>query len=609
MRSLEERWRKEPRRSPQEEVFLAEWRPRSLALGWRPAFEFRTRKRRVWVDWAEVRNERRLMRLSRVAERQYLARIGELRTTWVAQRKGALGEVGAQAEFERELCKVDLYYLTKYILGYEDMTFHLHKGYAEAQQGLGAGARELREGPRGSFKSTIWTIGWSVQQILRNPEVTILIISNSDPLASSKLEEIKNHFVNPRGRLCLLFPEMCCEKAAHRGSGSSWKVPCAKRATTEGTIDAAGVGTSRTGRHYDVILGDDFWNEKSVTNEEATTKVESARRKLFGLAKDQNKVIVVFVATRFAHDDPTESLLAGGYQGLIVSGVLPCGRPLFPERASLATYMGQLAENGVYDFSCQIMLNPTVGDMAFKREWFRYLRFAQIHAEAAAGRLDYRVVILTDAAVAGAASSDNIAIGAVVCDSLGRRTLVGYVRAKMAPNAFLEEVEKQSDRWNPVAVARQKTSLETAISAFAAENDRRRQKEGKEPIRWYDYSLHKREKKMRITASLQPRMASGQMFFDPDLPGLEELINEFLTHPNSRNDDGLDMLAMLDDPFLSKCPAPPAQAPKVLTAAEQMHALVTAGHRPREERDAEFARERRALAERYFVDPPKRRRR
>lgn len=502
-----------------------------------------------------VADERRLRRLSRLAERQYLEDLAEMRQQYVTgQEKAGIDGAQAALEFDRELCKRDLYFLTKFVLGYSDLEFHLHKGMAESMENLPAGARELREFPRGAFKSTIMTIGFCVQQVLINPEVTILVKSNSDDNASKKLEEMKRHFSDDKTKLGRLFPAMMSIRAGQRGSGSWWRCPAATRATSEGTLEASGVGSTKTGNHYDMIIGDDFWDQKSVQSKELSDKTQDDIAGLKWLMANQETGRVIFVGTRFSHDDPTDQLIKAGYHAIVVSSLTPSGRALFPSRASLGTQRQHVIEGGIYDFSCQSMLNPTRDDRGFRREWFKYTGFEAIKAGASENKLSYRTVVLTDSTITDKSTSDPIALLAIVIDSTGRKTVVDYVREHMDPSVFIQTTCAFWDKWKPDFCVRQLVGIETQLQPFFEEENKRREKDGKTRVRFYPYSLHKRDKKTRITVSLQPRFCRGEIHFDPDLPHLNELEKELLDHPDSQNDDGIDALAMLDDDGVSRVP-------------------------------------------------------
>lgn len=552
------------------EAFVERWRPQLLYRNFS----------QIWtdtetgenIDFSKIADMQELEIANMRAESQYLKKIADAREAWIAAnpQKSA---VEATAEFERELCKADAYYLGKYWLGYKDSVFHLHYFMANtiSPSRVGPGYRGLREFARDCYKTTFMGVTFCVQLIIRNPDISILYKSNAADNAAKKVQEIKNHFIKNE-RFYELFSEHKPRRTVDEGSTTGWRTPARRKLQAEDTITAAGVGSSKggTSQHYDIIIGDDFWDEKSVTNPE---KVQTCKKEMAGieylLASPQNG-IVLYIGTRFAHDDPTTALEnMREYDCIIVSGVLSCGRSIFPESLSIQKYIDQSQEP--YVFSCQVILNPTEESRGFKKEWFQYKKWSECLADERNGKTAFRKVILTDAAGDDKQGSDPIAICVVAIDHLGNDYLIDYTQKKMAPDAFIDAVFTAWDRWHPDYIVRQKTLLETTIMAFVRRRNLERVAEGKDSVRFYDYSLGKREKKQRITSSLQPIFAHRRMFFDPDIPDLHYLERALLEHPRSSDDNGPDSLALLDDPSVS-APAsfkPPETPPEPLKGYAQ----------------------------------------
>lgn len=532
--------------------------PRAQCLNWVHGWDYRSHRRHKRIQFAEIESTRRLKRYSDFCERDYLGRIRDMRDRFIAsQVENGVGADEARRFFFRRLCQRDLYYLAKYVLGYDKLTFHLHKGMCDSVNDLEPGYRGLREFPRDAFKTTCMSIAFMVQQVLRNVNVRILLKSNAEGNASKKICEAKNHFTKEESKLLKLFPELAPKGEKDKGSGTYWKCPAATSVQEDGTLVASGVGSSKVSQHFDIIIGDDFWDEKSVTSLETQAKTAKELDGLEYLLVSPASGIILFIGTRFAHDDPTRRLLDDDrYHCIIVSGILPNGREIFPESMPKTMYLSQ-ARSSLYVFSCQVMLNPTTEDSGFKREWFRYMGHDELRQAKNQGKLAYRTVIICDSAVDGKASSDNIMLGVVLIDSHKRRTLVECVREKMEPSVFVKTICDYWDKWQPEFVVRQKTALETTIQSFFREKNKERLEQGKNMVRFYDYSLGKREKKRRITAALQPLFQEGWLYFDPRLQYLQEIERECLEHPNSKNDDVLDGLAMLDDPVVSRIPQAP----------------------------------------------------
>ena len=81
-------------------------------------------------------------------------------------------------------------------------------------------------------------------------------------------------------------------------------------------------------------------------------------------------------------------------------------------------------------------------------------------------------------------------------------------------------------------------------------------------LRFHHYSLGKREKKMRITAALQPLFSHGRIIFDPGIAEIGKLEQALLEHPRTSNDNGPDALSLLDDPAVSAPAKPPKEEEK-----------------------------------------------
>ena len=508
------------------------------------------------VDFAQISDPELLSMVSNSAEDDYVMDLHDLQVDFVKKSNSKTSKI----EFERWLCKRDLYYLGKYVLGYSKAVFHLHKFMCDTMENLPDGYRGLREFPRDSFKSTFMTISFIVQQLLNNPNIRILLKSNTVNNAASKLKEARNHF-EKNDSLRRLFPEHCPVKRADQGNNTYWKSPANTAVQNEGSFNAAGVGSSSTSQHYDMIIGDDFWDEDSVASQETMTKCNNDLNGIEYLLGSPEEGKIIFIGTRFAHDDPTKGLLDNiRYRCVIVSGITRHGRSLFPEAMSVEHLYSQYHSHR-YNFSCQIMLNPSSEDSSFSSDWFKYLSYSEVKKQEREGKIKTSVVILTDAAGQDKTSSDPVAILAVVKDSLKRKTVVEYVRKKLNPLDFLIAVSKMYDKYNADYAVRQNALIETVLEPFIDARNKDRKEQGMDKVRWEKISLGKQSKMARMSG-LQPYFQRGEMYFDPAMENLKELQDEILSFPfNMSNDDGMDALSEITDELVSRCPrfaeAPP----------------------------------------------------
>jgi hypothetical protein len=141
----------------------------------------------------------------------------------------------------RDLVLNDLFFLMVHVLGRADMD----------NDWCFARCREVQRGPDGyldlwareHYKSTIITVGKTIQDILANPEITVGIFSHSRPIARSFLAQIKRTFETCEN-LKELFPDVLHQ--APRRESPKWSEDSGlivKRATNpkEATAEAWGL--------------------------------------------------------------------------------------------------------------------------------------------------------------------------------------------------------------------------------------------------------------------------------------------------------------------------------------------------------------------------------
>jgi phage terminase large subunit-like protein len=128
--------------------------------------------------------------------------------------------------------------------------------------------------PRNGYKSTGNMVD-VVQTIICWPDISILIVTGKEDLGRDFIGEIRRHFERqddgqPRpiddqfSAFQLAFPEFCIDG---EGLKDSFTVPCRKAINVkEETIQFAGVETSMSGPHFDIIIFDD-----AITNENSKT--------------------------------------------------------------------------------------------------------------------------------------------------------------------------------------------------------------------------------------------------------------------------------------------------------------------------------------------------
>ena len=177
-------------------------------------------------------------------------------------------------ERQLERAKSDLYWLGTYILGYSwspskqiGMTRDFHWPLCQRMDSLREHPRVLTLTARGHLKTTIFTVALAIQEILRDPDITILVCHAVEEEAQKILSEITDHF---RGnhKLRKLRPEIMPAPNSKKWWGASDMTVRRTKFSRQATVMAKGAGSELTGAHVDLIFLDDVIARRTIENSE-----------------------------------------------------------------------------------------------------------------------------------------------------------------------------------------------------------------------------------------------------------------------------------------------------------------------------------------------------
>lgn len=276
-----------------------------------------------------------------------------------------------ELHYKRQDGLSDLYYFGRDVLGYTDMCEKPHKAMCEAV--IGGGKRQLHLWPRGHFKSSVITVGYTLQRIMANPNIRILIVNATLQNAKSFLREIKGH-LERNDELRRMFGD-------HVSKDEKWTETeiISKQRTAnlkEPTIQVAGVGQTLTSQHYDLIILDDIVSQETITTREQLRKTSDYYRLLLSLLDPTGEIVIIGTRYHFA-DLYGEIIATSDRNGYTVNErrAIEAGEILFPSRFTKAVLDDLRASQGSYHFSCQYMNMPVDDETAkFKLSNFRYYK-------------------------------------------------------------------------------------------------------------------------------------------------------------------------------------------------------------------------------------------
>lgn len=124
--------------------------------------------------------------------------------------------------------------------------------------------------PRGSFKSQVFTIGQAAWIIAQNPDIRILICSETARQAQKFVSEVmkivdsqwfKDRFGVHKG------------KQWKEGSGVFFSALRTRQGVKDPTLAASGVGEVQTGAHWDMVIMDDVCSQENTQTPESIEKL------------------------------------------------------------------------------------------------------------------------------------------------------------------------------------------------------------------------------------------------------------------------------------------------------------------------------------------------
>src|SRR5215469_13763326 len=182
--------------------------------------------------------------------------------------------------------QTDLFWLTKFVLGYELVTEEWHTEVADVfiskdpRKPVEQQSRKRRRMlilPRKTYKTT-FNISDSVQWILGFPDVAVMAMTASNspdsPLADAFVAEVASHFIcndyTPKTALHLCFPEHIISKMPKAGE---FTTPARTKFRRDPTVKGVSIEQSLSGWHPDVIKSEDVQDNRNSQTTFALNKV------------------------------------------------------------------------------------------------------------------------------------------------------------------------------------------------------------------------------------------------------------------------------------------------------------------------------------------------
>lgn len=427
----------------------------------------------------------------------------------------------------RYLACNDLFFLLRHVFERKDIE---HEWLYER-------VREFERGPDGfldlwardHYKSTIITFAGTIQEVLRDPNITVGIFSHTRPIAKGFLRQIKREFES-NAVLQELFPHIKPPTAKESRTWSEDGGLCVARESNpkEQTIEAWGlVDGQPTSKHFNILAYDDVVTRESVTTAEMIKKVTDAWSLSLNLGTSNMRIRMI--GTRYHNNDTYRTIIEE--RDAVVPRIHPAtkngdadGEPVFLSPAVLEQKKRMM---GSYVFACQMLQNPiSDGGNIFRREWVKFYLPHELP-----DRFD-RWVQSWDMAFKGNEDSDFV-VGQVWASKQANIFLLDQVRDRMSFTATKKAVLELSRKWPKTY----QKLVEDKANGPAVMDALQDTVSGLKPVEPYG-------NKVARAHAVTPIWESGNVYLPhPSVaPWIEEFLMELIHFPIVANDDQVDAM-------------------------------------------------------------------
>jgi len=389
-------------------------------------------------------------------------------------------------------------------------------------------SRSLVLAPRGFGKSTLLSIVRCIFEIVRNPDIRILLVSNTREQAEAFIREVRGHF-EQNGIFRWVFGDL---------KGSKWTdreliVGARRKIAKEPTIFSTGIDGALISRHFDLIICDDIVDEDNSRTESCREKLRVRFFKVLLPCLEPDAKLAV-IGTRYHYRDLYGNLMESGFiPSATVISALDCkGRSSWPEKFSAEHLERIRREAGTVIFNAQYQ-NDTeaMKGAVFKEGWLRFYE---------APPLALRIYQGVDLSIAQSSGSDFFAIVTIGVDEWNNIYILDCYHARLSFRQQTAAIIDRFRRFDPIKVAIESNAYQAAqvecVREFGA-------------IR--AAKVFTRCDKLSRAWKLSAYFEDGRMWFGRNM---HDMIEQLLAFPQCEYDDLFDALELAVSISLSTGP-------------------------------------------------------
>lgn len=441
----------------------------------------------------------------------------------------------------------DLYFFCTAVLGYKDLTVDCH-GPLTAFIDHDPAQFKLILYPRDHLKTSVVSIGSTMQRVIRNPEERILLANESGTNAARFLRSIRQHAESNRMFQALYGEVIPVDTKKIRWNDSELDFVRQGR-YPEPTIDSIGMTGSFTSRHYTHITVDDPISEEAVKSALVMQDVKTRLSAFLALLTEPEKDSIWLVGTRWSLDDVYQFWMDsfGERLSVIKRSAMENDEPIWPERFSKETLAlkrqllgdyrySALMENDPHNSSAQVLPMEKCRGMRWQGDE-RVILLGMDGRQLAVRHLsEMDITCAVDLAISQKIGSDRTAVTVVGTTAEGEHIVLQTWALDNDPSDLIDRLFRIKRRYNPRTFGIETQGYQAALVHFAEAESRRRG----EYLNITPLPAGKKSKVSRVRG-LEPIVATGRLY----VPHTEhELRREMAEFPLGKHDDLVDSLSM-----------------------------------------------------------------
>lgn len=419
---------------------------------------------------------------------------------------------------------------------------------------------------REHYKSSIITTAGSIQEICKDPEITIGIFSFNRPIAKAFLKQLMTE-LESNHTLHWLFPEIFWTNPRKQSKkyGFKWSENegiCVKRKGTpkEQTIEAWGVIDAQpTSKHFTLLIYNDIVTDKTVTTAVMREKAIAGWRLSQNLGSRSTQYRQWYEGTIYHPYDTYHTIIKSGQFEVgeanektiirVTPRIYPAtddgkvtGKPVFMTREELGSKYRMM---GPYIFAAQMLLDPLQEDkQGFDVSWMRYWPAKKFNG--------LNILILCDPASKKNKRNDYTVFFVIGLGPDKNYYVIDIIRDKLSLTERATILFKLHQKYKPIFVGYEESAMQTDKEHFEYVMEQNNYRFTITPLR-----QGPSESKNARIQSLVPIFEQGRMWFPEKLEYTDyeyktmDLVEvfveeEFTIFPFIEHDDMLDNLANIN---------------------------------------------------------------